>query len=231
MKYAGWLHLLATIGLFFVAVSCKKEKPIPETVIDFDGNVYKTVTIGSRVWLAENLKTHHFNDGIDIQYVTDASLWSTLSSSCCCYFNNYIVNKDMFGILYNWYAVGTGKLCPVGWHVATEEDWDDLVSFLGGESVAGPKLMEPGYWNCAYTGCVGTNESDFSARGGQRRTDAGVFFEPNLNYIMGLCAYWWCDTDVSSLYGTAVSLNGDGEMDKYSSLKKFGYSVRCVMDR
>ena len=101
MKNAGWFRLLAIIGLLIVAISCKKEKPIPDTVDDFDGNVYESVTIGSQVWLAEDLKTHHLNDGINIQYVTNAYLWSTLSSSGCCYFNNYLVNKDKFGILYN----------------------------------------------------------------------------------------------------------------------------------
>ena len=226
MKNGGWFHLLATIGLFIVAVSCKKEKPIPETVADFDGNVYKTITIGSRVWLAENLKTHHFNDGTDIQYVTDANLWSTLSSPGCCYHGNQLVNKNEYGILYNCYAVGTGRLCPVGWHVSTEEDWDNLVSFLGGESVAGPKLMESGgeHWDCTvFINCIGTNESAFSARGGGLRADDGTYYD------LGANANWWCESDLSATNGTRVYL-GWG-MNMSSSPRKFGCSVRCVMDR
>ncbi len=111
-----------------------------ETVTDIDGNVYPTVVIGNQVWMAENLKVTHYNDGNPIPNITDAMDWKNTRSGAYCWSNNDISYKDVYGALYNWYTVETGKLCPAGFHVPTRDEWITLVDYLGGSEVAGGKL-------------------------------------------------------------------------------------------
>ena len=97
------------------------------TMSDIEGNVYKTIQIGSQVWMAENLKTTKYNDGKLITLVTNNVGWGNLSTGAYCWHENNIINKGTYGALYNGYAVRTGKLCPTGWHVPTKEEWHTLV--------------------------------------------------------------------------------------------------------
>ena len=86
---------------------------------DQDGNFYKTVTIGTQTWMAENLRTMKYNDGTNIPLVTSGIAWNNLNTGAYCNYNN-TTNSDTiatYGRLYNWYAVNTGKLAPKGWHV------------------------------------------------------------------------------------------------------------------
>lgn len=115
-----------------------------DTVLDIDGNVYRTVTIGTQVWMVENLKTTRLNDGTPLQLVPFPSVWRRTVDPAYCWRQNDSSYKEPFGALYNWHAVRTGKLAPPGWHVPTDEDWTILTSFLGGDSIAGGKLKEAG---------------------------------------------------------------------------------------
>ncbi len=146
------LFIIAVISIV-VTSGCKKkdESKITESKIsDGDGNIYETVTIGTQVWLTENLKATKYNDGTSIQFVTDNTLWATLSTPAYCWYNNDGGNyKDIYGGLYNWWAVNTGKLCPTGWHVPSDGEWTTLTSTLGGENVAGAKLKETGTYSLA----------------------------------------------------------------------------------
>ena len=88
---------------------------------DNDGNSYNTVIIGTQIWIVENLKTTKFNDGTTIPVVSDNVVWNSLTTPGCCWYNNDIVNKPVYGALYNWYTVdpvsnGNKNVCPVGWH-------------------------------------------------------------------------------------------------------------------
>ena len=88
------------------------------SITDKDGNVYRTIQIGTQVWMAENLKTTKYNDGNSIPNVTDNTTWRNLATPAYCYYNNDgVTNKSIYGALYNWFTVNTGKLCPTGWHV------------------------------------------------------------------------------------------------------------------
>lgn len=98
-------------------------------VTDADGNNYNFIQIGTQVWMTENLKTTKYNDGTSIPNITDNTAWNALSTPAYCWYNNDIANKTVYGALYNWYAVNTGKLCPVGWHVATDPEWHTLILF------------------------------------------------------------------------------------------------------
>ena len=123
--------LLSTMLLTIIMlVSCsKKDDPnnTVNTVTDKDDNVYHTVTIGTQTWMAENLKTTKYNDGTAIPLVTDSTAWTSLLTPAYCWYNyDATTYKNTYGALYNWYAVNTGKLAPIGWHVATDAEWTTL---------------------------------------------------------------------------------------------------------
>ena len=93
-------------------------------VYDIDGNGYHVVEIGNQIWLKENLKTTRYNDGTPILHITDRVDWAYNDEGAYCYYNQ---NPDLgYGALYNKWAVYTGKLCPVGWHVPDDGEWKDL---------------------------------------------------------------------------------------------------------
>jgi uncharacterized protein (TIGR02145 family) len=164
---------------------------IGETVTDIEGNIYNTVTIGTQVWMAENLKSTKYKDGTSIPNVTDGSAWAGLTSGAYCWYNNDIGNKSIYGALYNWFAVNTGKLCPVGWHVSSDNEWTILSNYLGGISVAGGKMKSVAGWSNPNTGA--NNSSGFSALPGCYRHYTGTF-----NNILGEFGYWWSSTEFST---------------------------------
>jgi uncharacterized protein (TIGR02145 family) len=136
------------------------------TMKDTEGNTYQTITIGSQEWMGENLRTKQLNDGILLDLIP-----SSLAITTPGYMfylpagtgNDPIIDKKVYGALYNGYAVLTDKLCPEGWHMPTYDDWYELVSYLGGYQVAGGKLKETGtsHWQSPNDGA--TNESGFTA--------------------------------------------------------------------
>jgi uncharacterized protein (TIGR02145 family) len=197
-----------------------------QTVKDINGNVYKTVTIGTQTWMAGNLKTIKFNDGTAIPLVTNGEAWSSLSTPGYCWYNNDAATyKADYGALYNWYAVNTGKLCPLGWHVSTNAEWNTLISYLGGESVAGGKLKEIGttHWLSPNNGA--TNKSGFTALPGGYRIYYSSF------YCIVDYGYWWSfsEDSVTGSYNRGLSYY-DSYVDSYYSDKRSGYSVRCLQD-
>jgi uncharacterized protein (TIGR02145 family) len=99
--------------------------------MDADGNNYSMVTIGTQLWMAENLKTTQYNDSTAIPFITDSTAWANQTTPCYCWYNNDAgTYKNMYGALYNWYTVNTGKLAPKGWHVPTDADLQTLKNYL-----------------------------------------------------------------------------------------------------
>ena len=153
------------------------------TATDADGNVYAAVTINAQNWLTGNLKTTRYNDGASIPLVTDNKAWKETITPAYCWYSNDINNKDPYGALYNWYALNTRKLCPGGWHVATELEWTALINTLGGEFEAGGKLKSTGMieggsglWH--YPNYAATNEIGFQHCPGATVTDAATLTAP-----------------------------------------------------
>ena len=222
--------LLMTAILVIITSGCKKnEEDDPSIIKDGDGNIYQTVKIGTQVWLKENLKTTRLNDGTEIPLITDDTEWENALTAAYCWYDDDITNKDPFGALYNWFAVNTGKLCPKGWHVPSESELTELVTFLGGESVAGGKLKTTGtieggdgLWN--QPNVDATNETGFSALPGGSR--GGKYFH-DINWS-GL---WWTSTEYppKSAYYYFIN-NFDGAVgDSDNGTWKFtGFSVRCL---
>lgn len=201
------------------------------TVTDIDGNVYQAVTIGTQVWMAENLKVTKYRNSNPIPNVTDGGVWSGLSTGAYCEYDNDINNVATYGRLYNWYAVDDSRnIAPDGWHVPTDAEWQTLVDYLGGDAVAGGKLREAGttHWKSPNTGA--TNESGFSALPGGDRYRDGTF------YNMGEDAFFWSSTEYLlrppmgyyALYRHLIYYHS--HVNHFNGHKRGGSSVRCVKD-
>jgi uncharacterized protein (TIGR02145 family) len=209
----------------------------PGFITDASGNTYLAVTIGTQIWMAENLRTTKYRDGSNIPIVTDKTQWannyynSTTLPMMCWYDNNQVANNAYkFGALYNWYAVspatnGNKNICPTGWHLPTDEDWTTLTAFLGGQSVAGGKMKTIGTQFWLSPNIDATNSSGFSGLPGGGRTGDGIFYQYASN------GYWWSATHDG--YTTSSNRNlfyTNGILSKYSSGKSSGHSVRCIKD-
>jgi uncharacterized protein (TIGR02145 family) len=195
------------------------------TVTDVEGNVYNTTVIGTQVWMTQNLKTTKYNDNTTIPYVDDNAAWSNLSTSAYCWYKNDANSfKDLYGALYNWLAVNTGKLCPSGWHVPNEKEWTTLTDYLSGEDVAGGKLKEEGtdHWQIPNT--KASNQFGFTALPGGYRTGLSVGSFRTARYY----GWWWTSTE--DLYGARCRLitYDTNDLIKGAGVINNGYSVRCL---
>ena len=193
------------------------------SVSDTDGNTYKTIKIGTQTWMAENLKTTKFNDGTTIEYSGNSVFREY------CWYDNDVKNKEIYGGLYDWGDVSTYKLCPVKWHVPSYSEWKTLITFLGGETVAGGKLKETDtlHWHSPNTGA--TNESGFTALPGGKRFEGGGF------YGIGKYSNWWSSSQsgggITQQTATSCHMvyNGENIISDYD-LKPAKLSVRCIKD-
>jgi uncharacterized protein (TIGR02145 family) len=223
--------LLISCVLLTLIYSCKKDDNNNQ-IKDIDGNVYTSVTIGTQVWMVENLKTTHLNDGTPILNPIDGVEWpSTSIAPAYCWYNNDIQNKSIYGALYNFYSVQTGKLAPKGWHVASDAEWYTLTTFLGGDAflggewIAGGKMKETGtsHWTTPNTDA--TNTSGFTALPGGFRISNNVFQD------VGDCGYWWTSTEISYEISAGRWLTySDGTLPKLLATPSMGFSVRCIKD-
>nr|WP_321453193.1 fibrobacter succinogenes major paralogous domain-containing protein [uncultured Carboxylicivirga sp.] len=206
-------HVLAEVdSVIFYKADVAGEK----TVTDIDGNIYNTVVIGTQTWMAENLRTSKYKDGVDIPYVSYNVDWnSSLTSDAYCWHNNDESYKIPYGGIYNWYTVATEKLCPSGWHVPSDAEWTILINYLGGSAIAGNKLKvnEAG----------GTNEVGFNAQlGGSASTSFGS---------LGSVGYYWTSTIFDSEFSYLQVLYSDMErIDRFMYDRPQGFSVRCLKD-
>jgi len=234
-----WIYQLAIMGVFLMFISsCYKADKnsiinppinptnVPDTLTDFDGNVYHTVIIGTQVWLKENLRVTHYRNGDPIKNETNNQKWITLTTGAYCNFDNDTNSIIGYGRLYNWHAVhDTRDIAPSGCRVATDEDWKTLVNFIGGVDTAGGKLKEIGntHWFSPNTGA--TNSSGFTALPAGCRTHDGSYTE------RGYYAYWWTSTefsDNSGAWGRRIDYNFK-RVQLMAMLKYYGLSIRCVM--
>ena len=207
------------------------------TVTDIDGNVYQTVTIGTQVWMMENLKVTHYRNGDPIPHVTDNGEWESLSEGACWEYDNEVHNVPTHGRLYNWFAVNDSRnICPEGWHVPTDEEWKQLEMYLGmSQSEAdatvwrgtdeGGKLKEAGYAHWFFPNTGATNESGFTASANSNRYYDGTFI--NMRYS----AHYWSLSASGSLSAWYRYLGyNNSEVGRNSHNKNCGFTVRCVKD-
>ncbi len=254
MKHSNKIFFGASviIGMFLIFIfSCKKEDSNVHSnaITDADGNIYHSVTIGTQVWMVENLKTTRFNDGTAIPNIPVDAAWGTLSSPSYCWYNNDAASyKDTYGALYNEYAVGSGKLCPAGWHVPTDAEWSTLENYLvnngynydgstDGDRLTNNKIAKAlaasTNWKTANgTGNVGNidysakrNVTGFSALPGGLRDYDGSF------KWIGSIGYWWNSSEynTSDAWSRLMNFSISNVYSFYGG-KGAGFSVRCVKD-
>ena len=216
-------RISGVIILIILIQSCKKEDD--NAIKDIDGNVYTSVTIGTQVWMKENLKTTKYRNG-DLIGTTSPATKDISGESTPKYqwaYEGNESNVNTYGRLYTGYAVtDTRNVCPVGWHVPSDAEWTTLTTYLGGESVAGDKLKETGttHWSAPNEGA--TNSSGFTALPGGYRAYNGAF---------GTDGRWWSSTEseMGTAYGRSMFHNGSN-VDRAIQYKNFGWSVRCLRD-
>ena len=199
------------------------------SMTDQQGNVYKTIVIGTQEWMAENLKTTIYRNGNAIANVTDNTQWEGLTTGAWASYNNDSQYDCPYGKLYNWYAVVDPRdLCPTGWHEPTDGEWVTLTDYLGGEGVVGGKMKTTGFQYWSSTNGAATNEVGFSGLPGGLRIN---FFGNNGFGGVGSGGGWWSSSEsgASSAYNRFISYN-DGFISQSYEDKLVGWSVRCLKD-
>lgn len=196
------------------------------TVTDFDGNVYDTLKIGNQVWMKQNLRVTHYRNGDTIQNLSDNTQWCTFTTGGFCNFKNDVNNVPVYGRLYNWYAVNDSRnIAPAGWHVATDAEWTELISYLGGESVVGGKLKEAGISHWASPNTGGANEGGFTAL--PAGTRFGQYGIPGYGTFsnMGKTTEWWTANEQCS---RGIGYDRTDVIHSIDSRRSDGFSVRCI---
>ncbi|MBT4338344.1 MAG: hypothetical protein HOD63_07130 [Bacteroidetes bacterium] len=196
-----------------------------ETVTDIDGNLYHVVTIGQQVWMVENLKVTRFRNGDLISNVTDQNQWYGLTTPALCYYDNDINYKATYGVIYNGYVVvDTRDICPEGWKIPSDQDFDELAAFLGYDDVAGGKLKETGttHWEAPNTGA--TNETGFTALPCGSRGPISFM-------MLGKIAYWWSSYEkvTGHLQGRYIK-HDEAKFGPNVNEKIRGFSIRCIKE-
>ena len=211
---------------------------------DGDGNNYPVLLIGSakgttdildnpevkgiQIWMTENLRTSKYNDGTVIPNITDNEKWYADITGAYCIYDHNEVNNTIYGKLYNWFAVSSTNpknVCPVGWHVPSDSEWNTLTSNLGGQITAGGKLKESGtlHWKTPNTGA--SDATGFKALPGGNRYYGGPFLDK------GDYCYFWSSTGYAT-YNAWYQFLGynTSYVWQYGAEKQFGFSVRCLKD-
>jgi uncharacterized protein (TIGR02145 family) len=203
-----------------------------------DGHIYNTVQIGTQCWMAENLSAAKYRNGDVIPNVTNQEEWNPLTTGAYAWYNNDSATyEDLYGKLYNWYAVGdTRDLCPIGWHVPTSTEWQILEGTVDSQYGiddpewnifcewrgydAGLNLKSTNGWN---ENGNGTDLFGFSGLPGGLRTD--MYFA-----YMGIYSNWWGDQH--SLYYAYYDRLGYDSTNVFQCeyWKWWGLSVRCIKD-
>ena len=205
------LLILASI----IPVSCTTSSSNPSL---------STVTIGSQVWANKNLDLNHYSNGDEIPQVQNGTTWANLTTGAWCYYENITSNGPVFGKLYNWYAIHDPRgLAPAGYHIPSDDEWTTLITFLGGEAVAGGKMKTTTGWNNPFGDA--TNSSGFTGLPAGHRDDHGAF------YYIGDETNWWSssEADLTGAWSHGLS-HYDAHAYRTYVFKQEGLSVRCIKD-
>jgi uncharacterized protein (TIGR02145 family) len=228
------MKLIVIVVLLIIFCGCSKD------LVRYHGHKYHIIEAGQQYWMDENLSSKSYRFGRKIPFITDYNVWPELQSPGCGYYNNDTSKQKKYGMLYNWYAVDNGKLCPVGWRVPTNNDWLKLEEQLGGYDIAGGKMKAISGW---YGNHVSGDDIGFKALPGGYRLNA--------DFLERKVGIWWTSTSSGksdfqndSLYKAYTDLFKNsgyvwGRKIEYSNsqlintlnLPNNGFSVRCIRVR
>jgi uncharacterized protein (TIGR02145 family) len=172
-------------------------------------------------WMKQNLDVATYSNGDTIPEVTDSIQWASLTTGAWCYYNNDPANEASYGKLYNWYAINDSRgLAPMGWHIPSSAEWDNLINVLGGSTKAGGNLKSISLWASPNDGA--TNLIGFSANPGGYR-DLNGSFNSLGTYGSWISTY----TSGGYVYSRSMASISYGVTTNFGS-PLIGYSVRCV---
>lgn len=214
-QFEGW------DGLTWVVLGGYK---IVDPVTDYDGNVYRSVQIGDQIWMAENLRVTYYNDGSTMQIKIGLNVINSGSPGTLYYPEDLIGNAPAYGALYDYFCVETNKICPVGWHVPNDSEWQTLVNFLGGNAVAGDQLKEIGDAHWFHTNQA-SNTSGFTARGAGRRHESGNMID---NDFLSWAYFWSSSVNNLNPSYWNMSAHSNSANQNLSPSKSRGCSIRCI---
>ena len=223
--------------LSFTTLTLGMPSPGIGTVTDIDGNIYTTVTLGTQIWMVENLKTTRYRDGSLIPNVTDNTAWTNASSGAYCDYDNNPANSTGYGRLYNLYAIKDSRnLAPAGWHIPHAGEWNTLMNYLGGGGIAGGRMKEAGFTHWDSPNIGADNSSLFTAVGSGYRIYGST---PQFYNLKRRASFW---SSSSSLSGSpsfpfihAIILdysyaNWSMQQGSIGGGTSYGYAVRCIKD-
>jgi uncharacterized protein (TIGR02145 family) len=226
--------------LLFALITVLTLKTRAQTVTDFDGNVYHGITIGTQVWMVENLMVTHYRNGDPVTNITDDNQWFNLTTPAYCDYENNSGNSTIYGRIYNYFAAADSRnIAPDGWHVPNDAEWRILTDYLtnngygyegSGPDIAKSMASQTGWNTFTDAGATGNdpasnNASGFSALPGGGRFTSGGFFD------IGASCYWWTSTEADPTSGWSRGINYNGSAcgrGYYGKVR--GLSVRCISD-
>jgi uncharacterized protein (TIGR02145 family) len=235
--------ILIVITIIFLGCEGSKETQMGETV-----------KIGNQVWMTKNLDVDHFRNGDSIIEAKTEKEWVEAGSKkipAWCYFNNDPNNNEKYGKLYNWYAVNDKRgLAPKGWHIPSNDEFNELIEFLGGTGFAGKKMKSKNGWiNNGKTLFIfpksgnGNNSSGFNGLPGGYRIDDGQFTkienneDTNEGFTLGDVGVWWLSSknnDTNDIWNFHLNYFYDSVESYHTPIEELaestihGFSVRCV---
>ncbi len=189
--------------------------------MDVDGNIYRAITIGDQVWMVDNLNTKRYHNGLPI--MGNQGRWSWYDDDSASY-------DQVYGKLYDWFAVNTGMLCPQGWKVPSDSDWTVLTDYLGGFEVAGGKLKEQGTAHWINPNLGATDEVGFTALpGGYYRVQTGP---PITYHFIQESANFWTSTELTGTNDAyyRYMFHSSVAVTRIQGFKGDRNSVRCIME-
>jgi len=204
-----------------------------DELTDIDGNIYKTIQIGTQVWMTDNLRVTKYRNGETIPNITDSD-WEVIKKGAYCHFENNKLNEKTQGCLYNWLAViDSRKIAPKGWRVPTNDDWTLLINYLGGREQGSGRLKEVGSTHWQTPNEVLSNNSGFCALPNGIRFSSGEF-SGGKTY-----GHWWSTSEGDVTLLPKHSINSAWVVKLFSANTvvyrmpmsiNCGISVRCVKE-